>query len=324
MFDALLIDDSHDPPRARPAELDDSALPEGAVTLAVAYSSLNYKDALAVTGSAPVARKLPLVAGVDLAGTVVESSDPAFSVGDEVLATGHGLGERHWGGFAQKARLDGGWLTPLPTGLSLHEAMAIGTAGLTAMLCTMALEDHGIDEGDLLVTGASGGVGSFAITILSSLGRDVVASTGRPQEADFLRALGAKEVVDRDELAQPGRALGKERWAGAVDAVGGQTLANICSTLRYGAAVAACGNAGGMGLPASVAPFILRGVSLIGVDSVEARSDRRAEAWSRLTALDSNLRHSIVDEIGLSEVLATAEGMLAGKVRGRLIVDTNR
>jgi acrylyl-CoA reductase (NADPH) len=327
MFKALLIERTDDQMRARLAEVADEDLPEGDVVVDVAYSSLNYKDALAVTGTAPIARHYPMVAGIDLAGTVATSEHPAFAEGDEVVATGSGLGERHWGGMAQRARLAGDWLVPLPPGFTPAQAMEIGTAGFTAMLCVLALEDHGIgpDAGKVLVTGAGGGVGGIAIALLAARGYDVIASTGRPRESDYLRDLGAGEVIDRAELSTPGRPLASQRWAGAVDAVGGQTLANALAATRYGGVVAACGNAGGMDLPASVAPFILRGVTLVGVDSVMCPRDRRLRAWQRLGEdLDPRLLDSMSEVIGLGEVLGAAEQMLAGRLRGRRVVDVHR
>jgi acrylyl-CoA reductase (NADPH) len=327
MFNAVVIDELEGPPKGRLAQLDDGDLPAGSVSLDIAFSSLNYKDALAITGTAPIARKLPMVAGVDLAGTVTDSSHHDYVAGDEVLATGYGIGESHWGGLAQRARLDGGWLVPLPATFTSLQAMQIGTAGFTAMLCVLALEDRGIlpDDGEILVTGANGGVGGVAIAVLARLGYHVVASTGRPAEGEYLRRLGAIEIIDRAELSEPGKALGKERWAGAVDAVGGQTLANVCATTRYGGTVTACGNAGGMKLPATVAPFILRGVTLAGIDSVHTPRERRLEAWQRLsTDLDPTLLDALTDTIGLSDVIGAAQRVLAGEVRGRLVVDTNR
>ena len=327
MFAAVLIEEADGKPQARLAELEDDRLPAGAVTVDVAYSSLNYKDALGITGSAPIARTLPMVAGIDLAGTVASSDDPGFAAGDEVLVTGCGIGERHWGGLAQRACLDPDWLVPLPDGFTARQAMAIGTAGFTAMLCVLALEDHAVGPGAgaVLVTGAAGGVGSVAIALLAALGHEVIASTGRASEADYLRRLGAAEVIDRAELAEPGKALAKERWAAAVDTVGGQTLANVCAATAYGGTVAACGNAGGMDLPATVAPFILRAVKLIGVDSVRCPRPRRLEAWRRLGEhLDIGVLDEMTGEIGLREVLDTAQRLLAGEVRGRLVVDVSR
>jgi acrylyl-CoA reductase (NADPH) len=327
VFKAVLIEETDDKPRGRLVELEDDQLPEGAVTVDVAYSSLNYKDALAITGTAPIARTLPMVAGIDLAGTVTASEDSAIGTGEAVLVNGCGLGERHWGGLAQRARLDPDWVVPVPAAFTPQQAMAIGTAGFTAMLCVLALEDHGIEPGGgaVLVTGAAGGVGSVAIALLAALGHDVIASTGRPEEADYLRRLGASEILDRAELSEPGKALAKERWAAAVDTVGGQTLANVCAGTGYGGTVAACGNAGGMDLPSSVAPFILRAVKLIGVDSVRCPRERRLEAWRRLAEqLDVGMLDEMSGEIGLSEVPDTAERLLAGEVRGRLAVDVNR
>ena len=324
MFKALLIEEAREQPQARLAELDDANLPPGPVSIDVAYSSLNYKDALAITGRGPIVRSYPMVPGVDLAGVVSASDDPGYGAGDEVVATGCGLGETHWGGLAQRARLDGDWLVPLPDGFSVTQAMAIGTAGVTAMLCVLALEDHDVD-GEILVTGASGGVGSIAIAILAGLGRHVIAATGRPQHADALRDLGAAEIVDRAELTEPGRPLAKQRWAGAVDTAGGQVLANVCASTKYGGTVAACGNAGGMDFPASVAPFILRGVTLAGIDSVQTPRARRLEAWRRLAGdLDPGQLDSIASEIGLSETLTAAGDLLDGKLRGRTVVDTSR
>lgn len=321
MFKALLIDDTQDPAKGRIAELDPAELPEGGVTVDVAYSSLNHKDALGVLGRAPIARKFPMIAGIDLAGSVAESTDPRFAVGDEVVATGFGLGEKHWGGLSERARLDGDWLARVPDGLSLRDAMAVGTAGLTAMLCVMALERQGIGDGEVLVTGANGGVGSFGVLFLAALGKRVVASTGRLEESDYLKQLGADEVIDRDGIGDAGRILSKERWAGAVDVVGGETLATVCASLKYGATAAACGNAGGMKLPTSVAPFILRGITLAGVDSVYAPADVREEAWRRIATADRTAMSDIAEQIGLSEVLTMSERLLDGTVRGRLVVD---
>jgi acrylyl-CoA reductase (NADPH) len=325
VFNAWLIErsDGH-PQQARLAEIDEADLPEGSVSLDVAYSSLNYKDALALTGSAPIARSFPMVPGIDLAGVVSASDHPGHATGDPVIVTGCGLGERHWGGLAQRARLDGDWLVPLPEPFTLRQAMAIGTAGFTAMLCVLALEDHGV-EGKILVTGANGGVGSIAVAILAKLGHHVIAATGRPQHADRLQELGAAEVIDRAELTEPGKPLGKQRWAGAIDTVGGQVLANVCASTHYGGAVAACGNAGGMSFPGSVAPFILRAVTLVGVESVQTPRPRRLEAWRRLGSdLDPALLDSLTSEVALAEALTTARELLDGDVRGRIVVDTNR
>ena len=327
MFTAVMLEEADGGVVARRVELDDDALPEGAVTVDVACSSINYKDALAVRGAAPIARRLPMVAGIDLAGTVSASEDERFTPGDPVVVTGCGLGETHWGGFAQRARLDADMVVPLPTGFTLHQAMQLGTAGFTAMLCVLALEDHGLvpGAGPVLVTGAAGGVGSIAIAILSRLGHEVTASTGRVHEAAYLRDLGASEIIDRAELEAPGKLLGKERWAGAVDTVGGQTLATVCSTLRYGATVAACGNAGGMQLPTSVAPFILRGVTLAGIESSRTPRERRLTAWERLSRdLDPAVLDGITRDVGLTEVLDVSQQLLDGQVRGRLVVDTAR
>lgn len=332
-FKALLIDKTEDQGyHCRVAELDETRLPEaGDVSVRVDWSTINYKDGLAITGKSPVVRSFPMVPGIDFAGTVAASSHPKWRAGDRVLLNGWGVGETHWGGLAQMARVKGDWLVALPEGLSPREAMAIGTAGYTAMLCVMALRRHWADagaapgSGDVLVTGANGGVGSVAIALLAALGHRVVASTGRPAEADYLRALGAAEVIDRAALSAPGKPLQKERWIGVVDSVGSHTLANACAGTVYGGGVAACGLAQGMDLPASVAPFILRGVTLYGIDSVMAPMARREVAWAELARLLDRARlAAMTREIGLSEALDAAPAILAGQVRGRLVVDVNR
>jgi len=307
--------------------LDDSRLPEGDVTVAVDYSTVNYKDGLAITGKSPVVRQFPLTPGIDLAGSVTESQHALFKVGDAVVLNGWGVGEVHSGGLAQKARLKGDWLIHRPAAFNARQAMAIGTAGYTAMLCVMALEKHGVrpEQGEVLVTGAGGGVGSVAIALLARLGFRVVASTGRLQEADYLRALGAAEVIDRATLSSPGKPLAKERWAGVVDSVGSHTLANACAATKYGGTVAACGLAQGMDLPASVAPFILRGVTLAGVDSVMAPRALREAAWARLARdLDVAKLEAMTQEVGLAEAIGLGAQILAGQVRGRVVVDVNR
>ncbi len=327
MFKAVLIEKDEAGYRAGVTELDDAALPEGDVTVRVAYSTLNSQDGLAITGKGPVVRKFPMVPGIDLAGTVEASSHPGIAVGDAVVLNGWGVGEGHWGGLAQRARLKGDWLVPLPPAFSPRQAMAIGTAGYTAMLCVMALERHGVtpEQGEVLVTGANGGVGSVAVALLAKLGYTVVASTGRPQETDYLKALGAAEIVDRAQFSAPGKPLAKERWAGAVDTVGSHTLANVCASTRYRGTVAACGLAQGMDFPSSVAPFILRGVTLAGVDSVMAPRAERLEAWRRLARdLDVGKLELMTREIGLGEAVATAAALLEGRVRGRVVVDVNR
>ncbi len=329
MFKALVIEKDDAGYRAAVKAVDEAALPvvEGGVTVDVAYSTVNYKDGLAITGKGPVVRRFPLHAGIDFAGTVSASDDARFKPGDEVLLNGWGVGVTHSGGLAQKARVRADWLLPLPAGLSAHQAMAIGTAGYTAMLCVLALEKHGVapGSGDVLVTGAAGGVGSIAVALLSKLGFRVVASTGRPAEAEFLKSLGAAEVIAREELSAPGKPLGNERWAGVVDSVGSHTLANACATTRYGGTVAACGLAQGMDFPGSVAPFILRGVTLCGIDSVMAPMARRAEAWTRLARdLDLAKLDALTTEVGLEGALAAGPQILAGRVRGRLVVDVNR
>lgn len=327
MFNAVLIEKDDAGYRASLRELDDAALPEGDVTVKVEYSTLNYKDGLAITGKGPVVRKFPMVPGIDLAGTVEASSHPGIAIGDRVLLNGWGVGEGHWGGLAQRARLKGEWLVPLPAAFTPREAMAIGTAGYTAMLCVMALERQGVtpDKGEVLVTGANGGVGSVAVAVLAGLGYTVVASTGRPDEADYLKALGATEILDRAQFAAAGKPLARERWAGAVDTVGSHTLANVCSSTKYRGTVAACGLAQGMDLPATVAPFILRGVTLVGIDSVMAPREERIEAWRRLARdLDPAKLALMTREIGLGETIDTAAALLEGKVRGRVVVDVNR
>lgn len=327
MFKAVYLTRDDDRFAARVAEIDERALPEGDVTVRISHSTLNYKDALAIANAAPVVRKWPMVAGIDGAGTVESSTHPAWSPGDRVILNGWGVGEAHWGCLAQKARLRGDWLVRLPAAMDTRDAMAIGTAGYTAMLCALALAKQGVGKGDgeVLVTGASGGVGSIAVAILSGWGYRVVASTGKAAESDYLRGLGAAEVIDRAALAQPGKPLQKERWAGVVDCVGSHTLANACAQVRYRGVVAACGLAQGMDFPASVAPFILRGVRLIGVDSVMAPRAEREEAWQRLAAdLDRGKLAAAATEITLADCLGRAADVLAGRVRGRLVVDVNR
>lgn len=327
MFRALLIEKDDAGYRASVQRLDDAALPEGDVTVAISHSTLNYKDALAISGRSPVVRRFPLVAGIDFAGTVQASTDPRWAVGDAVLLNGWGVGESHSGGLAEKARVKGDWLIARPAALSASQCMAIGTAGYTAMLCVQALERAGVtpEQGDVLVTGAAGGVGSVAITLLARRGYRVLAATGRPAEADYLKALGAAEIIDRAELAVAGKPLMKERWAGAVDTVGSHTLANVCAGTRYGGTVAACGLAGGMDFPATVAPFILRGVTLAGIDSVMAPRPRREAAWAALAAeLDLERLAAMTREIGLAEAIPAAAELLAGRVRGRLVVDVDR
>ncbi len=327
MFNGILIEKDDQDYRAAVKDIDESVLPEGDVIVNVSHSTINYKDALAITGKAPVVRKFPMVPGIDLVGTVEHSESDKFSVGDQVLLNGFGVGETHCGGLAQKARLKSEWLIPLPKAFSPRQAMAIGTAGYTAMLCVIALENNGVtpDKGKILVTGANGGVGSFSIAILAKLGYTVVASTGRVEQAEYLKKLGASDVIDRKALSEPGRPLAKESWAGAVDSAGSHTLANVCASMKYGGTVAACGLAQGMDLPASVAPFILRGVTLAGIDSVMRPIADRIEAWKRLAdILDPQVFDDISTEIGLSEVISTAEALMAGTVRGRVVVDINR
>jgi acrylyl-CoA reductase (NADPH) len=327
MFRAILVEKQDAKQAARLADLAPEALPGGDVSIRVAFSTLNYKDALAITGRAPVIRSFPMVPGIDLAGTVTSSASPRWKAGDRVVLNGWGVGEAHFGGLAQEARVQGDWLVAIPAAFTERQAMGIGTAGYTAALCVLALERHGVRPGDgeVLVTGATGGVGSVAVALLSRRGHKVAASTGKAQEADYLRSLGAASIVDRAELASPGKPLGRERWSGVVDTVGSHTLANACATVRYGGAVAACGNASGMDLPASVAPFILRGVTLYGIDSVRAPTARREEAWALLAKdLDAAKLERMIREIPLAEAIPACAEILAGRVRGRIVVDVNR
>jgi acrylyl-CoA reductase (NADPH) len=306
------------------SEVQQSDLPDQNVQLDVLYSTLNYKDGLAITGKGPVVRSFPMVPGIDLVGKVSETSTDEFTVGDNVILNGFGVGEKHWGGLAQKASLNSDWLIPLPAALSPKQAMQIGTAGYTAMLSVIALEKQGItpSDGEILVTGANGGVGSFAIYLLNQLGYNVTAATGRMEQSDYLKELGASQIISRDELSNPGKPLQKERFAGAVDSVGSHTLANICASLKYGGVVTACGLAQGMDLPASVAPFILRGVSLIGIDSVMRPKKDRVEAWDRLASLvKAGYLDKISTEITLEQVIENAEQLMEGKIRGRVVVN---
>jgi acrylyl-CoA reductase (NADPH) len=322
-FKAIVIDKTDGAQTVRLTDFDEKNLMDGDVTVRVEWSTVNYKDGLAVTGKAPVVRRFPMIAGVDFAGTVESSAHPGWKAGDQVILNGWGLGETHLGAYAERARVKGDWLVRRPAGISGRDAMAIGTAGYTAMLAVMALERAGIApvRGPVIVTGAAGGVGSVAVALLAKLGYGVAASTGRPEEADYLKSLGASEIVNRSELAGPARPLGKERWAAGVDVVGSTTLANVLSMTRYGGAVAACGLAGGMDLPTNVAPFILRGVSLLGIESVMCPLPVRAEAWRRLEAdLDQRKLAAIVNEIGLGDVIAAGRQIVEGKVRGRIVV----
>ena len=327
MFKALLLTKTDDAPlSAAVTDLDDDRLPAGDVLVQVASSTLNYKDALAITGKAPVVRSYPMVPGIDLAGMVVESSDQRYRPGDPVLLNGWGVGESHWGGLAQRARVKADWLLPLPGGMTPSQAMAIGTAGYTAMLCVMALQQNGVatDHGPVLVTSDNGGVGSIAIALLSRLGFTVHAATGRPHEADHLKALGASEVIDRSTLNAPGKPLQKERWAAAIDSVGSHTLVNVCAGIKYGGVVAACGLAQGTDFPGTVAPVILRDVTLAGVDSVMAPYARRAKNWNRQAReMPHDLLARNTETIGLADAPAVAARLLAGEVRGRVVVDVN-
>ncbi|MET3908157.1 acrylyl-CoA reductase (NADPH) [Bradyrhizobium sp. S3.3.6] len=322
-FKAIRIDKADKGTTAALTQFDEAELMDGDVTVRVEWSTLNYKDGLALTGKAPVVRRFPMIAGIDFAGTVEASSHPQWKAGDKVVCTGWGMGETHLGAYAEKARVKGDWLVALPQGLSARDAMAIGTAGFTAMLSVLALEKHGVSpkSGPVVVTGAAGGVGSVAIAVLSWLGYHVIASTGRASEADYLKSLGAAEVIDRNELSAPPKPLAKERWAGGVDSVGSTTLANLLSMTRYGGAIAACGLAAGMDLPSSVAPFILRGVCLLGIDSVMCPIDPRKAAWQRLASdLDRSKLSEITTEIPFAEVPEWGAKILAGQVRGRIVV----
>ena len=323
---AILINKDDSGYSAQMSQIEEQQLPEGDVLIQVDYSTLNYKDSLAITGASPVVRNFPMVPGIDFAGTVEHSDHADFKAGDQVLLNGFGVGEGHWGGLAQKARVKGDWLVPLPTAFTPKQAMTIGTAGYTAMLCVMALEQQGVnpDQGEILVTGAAGGVGSVAISLLAKLGYHVVASSGRPEEKDYLLSLGATQVMDRNELSEKGRPLAKERWAGAIDVAGSHTLANICASMKYGGTVAACGLAQGYDLPATVMPFILRGVTLAGIDSVYRPKADRIAAWNRL-AEDLDLTHldAIMTEITLSQALETAQEQMQGLTRGRFVVNVN-
>ena len=323
---AILINKDDSGYSAQMSQIEEQQLPEGDVLIQVDYSTLNYKDSLAITGASPVVRNFPMVPGIDFAGTVEHSDHADFKAGDQVVLNGFGVGEGHWGGLAQKARVKGDWLVPLPSAFTPKQAMTIGTAGYTAMLCVMALEQQGVnpDQGEILVTGAAGGVGSVAISLLAKLGYNVVASSGRPEEKDYLLSLGATQVMDRNELSEKGRPLAKERWAGAVDVAGSHTLANICASMKYGGTVAACGLAQGYDLPATVMPFILRGVTLAGIDSVYRPKADRIAAWNRL-AEDLDLTHldAIMTEITLGQALETAQEQMQGLTRGRFVVNVN-
>ncbi|HEX7777500.1 MAG TPA: MDR family oxidoreductase [Parvibaculum sp.] len=325
-FRAIRVTKGESGQKAELTEISDADLMEGDVTVAIDYSTVNFKDGFAITGKAPVVRVFPLVPGIDFAGKVESSTHKDFKPGDRVVLNGYGVGETHNGGYAQRARVNGDWLVKLPDGISTAHAMAIGTAGYTSMLCVMALERNGVtpDKGDILVTGAAGGVGSVAIALLAKLGYRVIASTGRLSEADYLKGLGAAEIIDRNELSGPAKPFGKERWAGAIDSVGSHTLANVLSMTCYGGTVAACGLAQGMDLPSFVMPFILRGVTLAGVDSVMAPMARRIEAWSRLAKdLDLKKLDAMTTRAPLKDVLTLAPKIIAGEVRGRVVIDVN-
>jgi acrylyl-CoA reductase (NADPH) len=326
MFRGIVITKDESGYAASLRDIEDSELPSAEVTVAVDYSTLNYKDGLAITGKGPVVRSFPMVPGIDFAGIVEASSDPRYVPGDKVLLNGWGVGEGHWGGLAEKARVKADWLLPLPAGLSARDAMGLGTAGYTAMLCVQALEKHGVtpDKGEVVVTGAAGGVGSVAVFLLAKRGFRVVAVTGRTADEAYLKSLGAAEILDRETLNKPGRPLAKERWAGAVDAVGSHTLVNVCAAMKYRGVVTACGLAQGMDFPASVAPFILRGVSLIGIDSVQCPFEERKAAWAVLAKeWEPERLQQVTTLIGLAEAIPKAAELLEGKVRGRLVVDVH-
>jgi acrylyl-CoA reductase (NADPH) len=323
-FKAIRIDKTSEGSQAAYVDFDEADLMDGDVTVRVTHSTINYKDGLAVTGKSPVVRRFPMIPGIDFAGIVEASSHPDFKPGDEVILDGWGVGETHLGGLAERARVKGDWLVPLPKGLSRAQAMSIGTAGFTAMLAVLALESHGLTPaaGPALVTGAAGGVGSFAVTLLNHAGWQVIASTGRPEEEAYLKGLGATQIIDRNELSSPGRPLGKERWAAAVDSVGSHTLANVLAQTHYHGAVAACGLAQGMDLPATVAPFILRGVSLLGIDSVMCPKPRRLSAWARLSVdLDPAHLAAITTTVPFDRALDAARSILDGRIRGRVVVE---
>ena len=323
-FRALMIEKEEDTQTVKMVDIEDNDLMEGNVLVNVTHSTLNYKDGLAITGASPVVRSFPMIPGIDFSGIVLSSEDNKFSEGDRVVLNGYGLSESHFGGYSERARVKSEHLLKLPENISNKQAMAIGTAGYTAMLCVLAIEDHGInpDDGIILVSGASGGVGSVAISLLSDLGYNVEASTGRLEETPYLNTLGAKTVIDRSELSEPSRPLGKERWAGAIDSVGSTTLANILAQVSYGGAVSACGLAQGMDLPSTVMPFILRGVSLLGIDSVMAPMQLRERAWKRLSEnININKLEEMTIDASLDQVEGLANEILQGKVRGRVIVN---
>ncbi|WP_454690792.1 acrylyl-CoA reductase (NADPH) [Achromobacter aloeverae] len=326
MFNAILIEKNDQGQQATLQSISEDRLPEGDVLVEVEYSTLNFKDGLAITGKGPIVRSFPMIPGIDFAGVVRQSTHPDYAAGQRVILNGWGVGEQHWGGLSQLARVKGDWLIHAPEGISTHQAMAIGTAGYTAMLCVMALEKAGVtkDAGDVLVTGANGGVGGFSIAILNKLGYRVIAATGRPQEADYLRKLGAAEIIDRATLSNPGKPLQKERWAAAIDSVGSHTLANVCAAMKADGAVAACGMAQGLDFPGSVAPFILRGVKLLGINSVTRPRAEREAAWARLSRdLPPEATGDIGKDIPLSAAIQAAHDLVAGHIRGRLVVDVN-